>query len=176
MAEEAFRASKAMWELALRGARDNLSDVRMSGSQFAIQRAEENCANVEIACIYSSAALQTVELSNRLGLGQNGMSRSSVQCENCGDNPCLDGQYVRRSGRGFRVLDVRSERVGMVKKKAKTDQMTIRWDSGQMSHGYEIFDPVAGEFLLKYCCREDNQLDEAEKINGIEGFTFVLIF
>ena len=41
VAEEAFRASKAMWEVALRGARDNLSDVRMSGNQTAIKRAED---------------------------------------------------------------------------------------------------------------------------------------
>ena len=159
VAEEAFSASQSMWDVALRGARDNLSDVRMSGSQFAIKRAEENCANVEIACIYSNAALKTVELTNRLGLGQNGMNRSLVQCENCGDNPCLDGQYVRRSGHGFRVLEVRSGRVGMVKNKTKKGQMKIKWDNGQWTNGFEIFDPVAGEFLLRYCCREDGIIE-----------------
>ena len=172
--EEAFRASQAMWDVALRGARDQLSDVRMSGSQIEIKRAEENCTNVEIAHIYSNAALQTVELTNRLCLGQNGINHSSFPCENCGDNPCIDGQHVRRSGHGFRVLEVRSGQVGMVKNKTKKGLLKIRWDNGKLSHGYEIFDPVDGKFLLKYCCREDDRLDKAEGINGNDSKLIIL--
>ena len=37
--------------------------------------------------------------------------------------------------------------------------MKIRWDNAKLSHGYEIFDPVAGEFLLRYCCREDSIIE-----------------
>ena len=158
-----------MWELALRGARDNLSDVRMSGNQSAIKRAEEILFNVKIACIYSEAALQTVKLTNSPGTKLS----ESFPCENCKKSPCLDGQYVRRAGHGFRVLEVRSGRMGMVKKKTKKDPKKIIWDNGELSHGYEIFDSVAGEFLLKYCCREDSII--GDEIYGNEDSKLTIL-
>ena len=167
LAEEAFKASQAMWDLALEGARENLTAERMSGNQTAIKRAEENCINVEIACIYSKAAVQIVKLKNNFGTKWNETS----PCDNCGKSPCLDGQFVRKAGQGFRVLEVKSGQVGIVKTKSKKGVMKIKWDCGKFNiqHGYDVYDPAAGQFLLKFCCREDNRIDNDEEKVDKEG-------
>ena len=61
----------------------------------------------------------------------------------------------------------------MVNNKTKKGLMKIKWDNRQLSN-HEIFDHVAGKFLLKYCCREDDRLDKAEGINGNDSKLIIL--
>ena len=168
VAEEAYIASQAMLEKALKSARDNLSDVRVSGNQCAIKLAEEN---IEIALIFSQASIKTAKLTNKFG----SKSIETSPCDNCRGSPCLDGQYVRRAGYGFRVLEERSGKVGMVKTKKKKGLMYIKWDSGPVSNGYEIYDPVVGQFLLRFCCRENKRFDGDEEIEGNEDSKLTIL-
>ena len=168
VAEEASNVSQTMLEKALKSARDNLSDVGGSGNQFAIKLAEEN---VEIALIFSQAAAQTAKITNKFVSKCNETS----PCDNCRGSPCLDGQYVRKAGHGFRVLEDRSGKVGMVKNKKKKGLMNIKWDSGPVSNGYELYDSVVGQFLLRYCCREDKRFGGDEEIEGNEDSKLTIL-